>query len=284
MSHEHRYDSSAHYNVVAHTIEEETQMTAHDSGPGDSNDPEPTDPTTELIRRFQRGEASALHELLDLHRRWIQREVSQNLSGIVRQMDDTGDVVNEVMLRILKMKELRFTCGGEFRSLVARVVQSTLYSLAAKYGAEKRDRKRDQHWTTEGLGFDRNAHAHTGNPESRAARKETSEMLRVAIAMLDLPTQRLIHLRLERGMTWSDIGSEIGVPEDTARIRFDRALKRLANLTVKIRTGRLGSALDLGSRPGEDEDGEDRRDRDREDDDEDGGSPRVAARARPPRR
>lgn len=246
----------------------------------------PSDPTRERIERFRKGDSTALSELLEIHRTWIQREVSRKLSGVVRAMDETGDVVNEVMLRILKMKELRFTCAAEFRSLVATVVKSTIYSLASKHGAKKRDRRRNQQWTTEGLGLDRNVIANTGSPLSRAAKKEQSELLQLAIEMLDLVSQRLIHLTVEHDCSWKEIGEELGLSEDAARVRYKRALKRLAKLAVKLRTGRISAALELSK---EDE-AEETREIEREagrfdagDDDEDDPPPRVAARAKPRR-
>lgn len=257
--------------------------------PADPRDPEQPDsrpvddPTRERIERFRKGDATALSELLEIHRPWIHREVHRKLSGIVRAMDETGDVVNEVMLRILKMKELRFTCAAEFRSLVATVVKSTLYSLASKHSAKKRDRRRNQLWTTEGLGFDRNVIAHSGSPLSRAAKKEQSELLRLAIEMLDLVSQRLIHLHVERDRSWKEIGEELGLTENAARVRYNRALKRLTKLAVKLRTGRISAALELSAEDEAEETREIEREAGRRDEDDDDPPPRVASRAKPRR-
>ncbi len=259
---------------------------AHPGDPKRSDSGQFSDATGERIERFRNGDASALPELLEIHRPWIHREIHRKLSGIVRAMDETGDVLNEVMLRILKMKELRFTCAAEFRSLVATVVKSTIYSLAAKHGAKKRDRRRNQQWTTEGLGLDRNVIANTGSPLSRAAKKEQSELLQLAIEMLDLVSQRLIHLHVERDCSWKEIGEELGLSEDAARVRYNRALKRLAKLAVKLRTGRISAALELSKEDEAEEKREIEREAGRWDDGDDDGDdppPRVASRAKPRR-
>jgi DNA-directed RNA polymerase specialized sigma24 family protein len=50
-------------------------------------------------------------------------------------------------------------------------------------------------------------------------------------------------LRQWQGLSFADTGQKLGIAEDAARMRFQRALARLAQVVKRIQQGHLGQVL-----------------------------------------
>jgi DNA-directed RNA polymerase specialized sigma24 family protein len=53
-------------------------------------------------------------------------------------------------------------------------------------------------------------------------------------------------LRQWDGLSFGDVGERLGIAEDAARMRFQRALGRLARLVQRLRAGELQKVLAEG--------------------------------------
>ncbi|MFG0317924.1 MAG: RNA polymerase sigma factor [Planctomycetota bacterium JB042] len=202
--------------------------------------------TSDLVERSRRGDEAALHLLLLRELDWIRGMVSRNLGGIVRRLDDTSDVVQEAVVRVLRNgPRISIADRAQFRALMSKVVLSTLRSLANRYRAAKRghDRCAD--------GFDPD-HASGGRagpgrpytgPDVRAVRDEEGAWIVLARDLLSLEDQDALHMREWEGLAFADIGRRLGVSEDAARMRCVRATRRLGEVVLLLKAGRLDQVL-----------------------------------------
>jgi RNA polymerase sigma-70 factor, ECF subfamily len=74
-------------------------------------------------------------------------------------------------------------------------------------------------------------------PSRHAARNEEEAWLRLALEMLAPGDRDLIAMREWQQLGFTEIGAQLGVPENTARMRFQRALARLADRVESLRRG-----------------------------------------------
>jgi RNA polymerase sigma-70 factor, ECF subfamily len=74
-------------------------------------------------------------------------------------------------------------------------------------------------------------------PSRHAARNEEEAWLRLALEMLAPGDRDLIAMREWQQLGFTEIGAHLGVPENTARMRFQRALARLADRVESLRRG-----------------------------------------------
>jgi DNA-directed RNA polymerase specialized sigma24 family protein len=76
-------------------------------------------------------------------------------------------------------------------------------------------------------------------------RVEMRAALKIARSQLDAPTARLLKLRVSQHLSWTEIGRDLGIPPDAARMRFQRARGALRGTITAI-------ILDRAAKRGED--------------------------------
>ena len=121
------------------------------------------------------------------------------------------------------------------RRLVTRIVENTLRGQAEFYARLRRDRARL--CVGDGV-LELDAQQRTGTtPSQHAAKQEEAAWLRLAMDLLEPDDRDLIVLREWSGESFAAIGARFGVPENTARMRFSRAVGRLATQVDLLRRG-----------------------------------------------
>lgn len=209
-------------------------MTEPERTPGPSS--AANDDTETLLRRWHAGDRAALDELVQRDMPWIRARVRQRLGDALRQHGDTDDFLHEAVLDILAWTP-RFVATDRdvFRRLVSRIVENTLRGQAEFYSRLRRDRARVA--VGEGV-LDLDAQRRTGTtPSQYAARQEEEAWLRLAMDLLEPEDRDVIVLREWSGESFAAIGARLGVPENTARMRFARAVSRLAGQVDALRRG-----------------------------------------------
>ncbi|MCB9871385.1 MAG: sigma-70 family RNA polymerase sigma factor [Planctomycetes bacterium] len=203
--------------------------------------------TASLLSRAREGDDDALHALIETHIDWLAERVHRRLGGLARRNADTGDIVHDVLVRILTSQTpLRFTGQEQFRTYLEQVIVNTLRSTAGRHKRACRDVAREQAGWTESLfaAEDSLPVASVTRPEERAARAEDSEWLLAALDLLEGHDQDLVWLRARDGLPFRDIANRLGLSEDAARMRFSRILRKLYRNLKQLRSGRLTAVLE----------------------------------------
>lgn len=209
-----------------------------------SDEPAPAaegdDRTLELLQQWHAGDRKALQELLQRDLPWIRRRIQQRLGESLRDHGNTDDFLHEAVVEVLRYTP-RFLVSDAttFRKLMTQIVENMLRERHEYYGRMRRDRARQVPLPSDTvLYLDALGHTAT-SPSQHAARVEEEAWLRLALDLLAPDERELIVLREWGGITFGEIGERLGIAENTARMRFARALGRLADRVESLRRGEV---------------------------------------------
>lgn len=217
-------------------------MSAPDApNPAGSN---PAGSITGQVLRVQRGDVDALHRLVADHLPWIEAFVRKRLSPLARRDGDTQDFVQRALLDVLRDgPKFAIDDPAAFRALLARIVENTLIDRVRYLQREQRDARRERPLPGDSvLLLDAPARSVT-QPAVHAERNEQQAWLRLALELLDPEDREAIRLRDWNGATFAEIGQSLGLGEEAARKRYQRALPKLAEKLELLRRGRVLDAL-----------------------------------------
>lgn len=202
-------------------------------------------PTTlELLRDWHNGNDQALDALIRRHLDWIRDYVHRRLGDHLRRRDDTQDMVQEAVIDVLQYGP-RFEIGDEvcFRGLLARIVENNIRDRDRWNKRECRDPAREKSRLSDSiLALDPAAGSVT-QPIQQAARAETAEWIRLALELLEPTDRDVVLLRQWEGLGWQEICQRLGTSPNAARMRFERALPKLAGKVAELRGGRVREML-----------------------------------------
>jgi RNA polymerase sigma factor (sigma-70 family) len=127
----------------------------------------------------------------------------------------------------------------QFRALVARIVENHLRDAYDHHAAQRRHPGRERELPDDSvLDLDRSRHA-TGQPPVAASRDEQEAWVRLALELLDPPDRQVLLLRQWQELEFAEVARQLGIGEDAARMRFQRALPKLAQQLARLRQGRV---------------------------------------------
>ena len=176
-------------------------------------------PTEQLLRRIRGGEASARQALYERCLPLLTRWAHGRLPAPARDIADTDDLVQVTLLRALKhLDEFEANGSGSFLAYLRQI-------LLNEVRAELRKRQRGMikvDLETQVLADD------NASVVEQLVGYERLQAYEKGLAQLDRRDQELIVMRLEFGMSYNEIGIEVGAEPNTVRMRIARALKGMA--------------------------------------------------------
>lgn len=210
------------------------------------------DDTLELLQRWQDGDREALGSLVERDRDWIEDRVRRRRGGVLQAHGETHDDVQDLMLRALQYSP-RFLCRdrSQFRALLARMIENLLTDRARSLASRQRERHLDSLFAESRLSLDP-ALARSGEASAAAMQNEELAWMRLGLEFLEPDERDVVWRRqiLEQG--FAEIAAADGVQPDAVRMRFNRALLRLAGIVQRLQAGRLRDLLRTdGDRDGE---------------------------------
>ncbi|MCR9246829.1 MAG: sigma-70 family RNA polymerase sigma factor [bacterium] len=209
------------------------------------------DETVTLLLRWHDGDRQALLQLLDRNREWIENSVRSRRGPLLREFEETGDGVQELMLRAMEYAP-RFLVAnrGQFRALVARMIRHLLVDRSRSARRAPRPFTMSE---TDAMSARLNLTADEAvtPPVQAAARSEELGWMRLGLEFLPADERRLIKLRTFEELEFAAMGHEFAVPANTARMRFNRALLRLAGIIERLKQGELERLLEEEEAEGE---------------------------------
>jgi DNA-directed RNA polymerase specialized sigma24 family protein len=204
------------------------------------------DDTVDLVRRWHDGEPAALERLLGLHLPRLERYVRSKLEHELprlRREGDSDDLIHSTVVSILQYG-LRFVPrdGDQFQALLRRLVLNRIRNQLRAPRCRLRDASRERH--PDSILDLRVASRSSEVPDRAAEKAEERFFARWSLEFLSDPEDRwLVALGAEGDSSWDDIGRELGVSADAARMRYRRLLPRLGNIIRLLKAGKLDSLL-----------------------------------------
>ena len=186
--------------------------------------------TQELLREAQLGRRDALEELLARYRPRLERWASGRLPRSARSLLDTGDLVQETLLRALEsIGSIGARHPGSFESYVRQAVLNRI-----------RDQIRWARRRSGGeLGSDSLADPGP-SPLEEAIGGDVVRLYEKGMSLLADDERQILHFRIELDMSYEDIAALMNKPSpDAARMAIQRSLHKLAMAMRKAEsTGR----------------------------------------------
>jgi RNA polymerase sigma factor (sigma-70 family) len=201
--------------------------------------------TTESLDEWNLGNQKGLTALLEQHLPWIQEYVSRKLGPKLRTKLESWDIVQEAMVQFLKYgPRIKVSSASQFRALIGRIVENVLCDEHDRVTTLRRKISRERPLPSDTvLNLDL-PRLEVTPPIKTAQRNENEAWIRLAIELVSTQDREVLTLRAWGSHSFSEIGSQIGVGENAARMRFNRALLRLAEKVARLRRGELERVLD----------------------------------------
>ncbi len=174
--------------------------------------------TLHLVDRVKRGDQQALADLLERFLPRIRRWASGRLPGPIRDMADTSDLVQDVLLQSFrKIEGLDLDRAG---GLQAYLRQAILNRIRDEF---RKARRRPDAVELE------SAQADDGpSPLEAAIGRQALDKYEAALAGLRPVDREAIIARIELGFTYDEVAKVLGKPTgNAARMAVERALVRL---------------------------------------------------------
>jgi RNA polymerase sigma factor (sigma-70 family) len=173
----------------------------------------------ELLQRAQSGDSAALNELLTRYRQRLKRWASGRLPRYARDITDTDDLVQDVMLGTFRNFR-EFETRGEW-ALQAYLRQAVSNRIRDELRRTASIPRRDA--------LPEGAEAPDTSPLEAAAGKETFGRYERALTALDDLEREAVIARLELGCSYQEIAALVDKPTaDAARMLVSRSLAKLA--------------------------------------------------------
>jgi len=206
--------------------------------------------TRELLLRWHDGDQAALLELVQQDADWIAARVRRRMGPLLRRRAETQDIVQNTLLQVLHDGP-RFVLSDreQLRKLLACMVENVLRVEANHQQAQRRDVRREAvpravpaAGSQSVLSLD--PPAAVTRPSEAAGRQEQRDWVRLALELLEPEDRNVVLWREYHELPFGEIAQRLGVAEDAARMRYNRALPKLAKQLVRLRAGRLDAVLD----------------------------------------
>jgi RNA polymerase sigma factor (sigma-70 family) len=195
-------------------------------------------PIQELLQRWHAGDERALAAIVERELPWLRQRVAQRLGEFLGAKAEVGDYLHDALLEFLRdAPRFQVRDEAQLRALLARVIENTLRDKNEWFRAKRRALR-----PTLGLPDDSVLDLHSGvvqssTPSRGAERDERRAWVCLALELLEPEDRRLILARDYEGRSFAEIGTELGASPDAVRMRWNRAVGRLGQALVKLRSG-----------------------------------------------
>jgi RNA polymerase sigma-70 factor (ECF subfamily) len=200
--------------------------------------------TLSLLRRWHAGDDAALEALLVRHSDAVRGQIRARVGALLRQKESTDDFLQEVMLQVLRDGP-RFQVADDhhFRALLARIVENVIRDRHGYHTAARRSPRLARDVSGETILTLDSPRGPGATPSQELDQRERQAWVRLALELLESDERRLIVAREWDSVPYGELGAELGVSEDAARMRHQRALVKLSRKVGELRRGELDAAL-----------------------------------------
>jgi RNA polymerase sigma-70 factor, ECF subfamily len=177
------------------------------------------EPTVDVIRRVQLGDATAREQLLARFLPLLRRWAHGRLPRQIRDMNDTDDLVQVTLVKSLsRLGEFDSSGPGAFLAYLRMALLNQVRDEI------RRHQRRPEHAQIDVELSDRDAPALV----DQLVGSERVRAYEQALAALPKRQQGLIVMRVEFGMSYPEIAVEVGGTPDAARVMVARAILLLS--------------------------------------------------------
>lgn len=195
------------------------------------------------LSQWHSGDQAGLDTLIERNLPWLQRQVHLKMGHLLRQKGETGDYVQDALVRFLQYSP-RFMISDEdhFRALLYLIVESTLKNRYHWFASKRREAALERPLPPDTvLNLDPPKEEGGQTPSQVVSRNEREAWVRLGLELLDWEQRELLVLRQWDKQSFAEIGEHYGITADAARMRHYQAMNAL---TEKINFLRKGNFLE----------------------------------------
>lgn len=185
------------------------------------------------IAKAQRGDEAALRRLVELHEPSLLAFVRVRMGPALRARESVRDILQEVLLELARgLASYEYRGEAEFRGWLYTLAEMRIKSRARYHRRAKRELGRERNLDEESArsALLTRAYSALSSPSHRLQRLEEIAELERAFARLRPKDREVLALAYFCGMSSRQIGEALGIEEEAARRRKNRARLRLAAL------------------------------------------------------
>jgi RNA polymerase sigma-70 factor (ECF subfamily) len=176
--------------------------------------------TRDLVVRAQAGDDRAMNELMSRYLPRLERWASGRLPRYARSLLDTGDLVQETLLRVVQGLRQQEAGPGFFQAYVRQAVLNRI-----------RDQIRWARRRTGSIEVPESLPDLRPSPLEQAIGADVLARYERALEALTDDERQFVHLRIELDFEYDEIAAVMGRPSrDAARMSVRRALTKMAEI------------------------------------------------------
>jgi RNA polymerase sigma-70 factor, ECF subfamily len=185
--------------------------------------------TGELVERAKQGDRSALDTLMERYQPRLVRWASGRLPSYARTLLDTSDLVQETLIRTVeRLAGFEGRGPGAFEGYVRRAILNRIQDQV-RWARRRPPSERIPETLTTTM----------PSPLELAIGADLAERYERALEQLSDEERQLVHLRVELDFEHEEIAAILGRSSaDAARMAFQRALRKLAEIMGRADEGR----------------------------------------------
>ncbi len=177
------------------------------------------EPTVDVIRRIQSGDAGARDQLLSRFLPLLRRWAHGRLPRQIRDLNDTDDLVQVTLVKALsRLDEFESSGPGAFLAYLRMALLNQVRDEI------RRHQRRPEHSEID----NELAEGHSVGVVDHLIGSERMQAYEQALASLPKRQQGLIVMRVEFGMSYPEIAVEVGGTADAVRVMVARAIVQLS--------------------------------------------------------
>jgi RNA polymerase sigma-70 factor (ECF subfamily) len=182
-----------------------------------------TSDTDQLLTRAAEGDQSAWGTLVRRHSPGLRRRIAALIGPRIRSKVDPEDVLQAGWMAALRrLPEYVRKPGTTFRSWMTGLARQAYWDILRGLRTKQRQTDREV-----GLGACPPPPDEGTSPSGAASRAERVARVRQALAPLKPHEREVLELRHFQQMSFAEIAAALGINEDAARKRYNRALARV---------------------------------------------------------
>jgi len=196
--------------------------------------------TSECLARWYQGDRSALDTLLGRNMPWIHAYVRKRMGPLLRKKAETADYVNDSIIQFLQYgPPVMISDEGHLRALLVRIVENTLREKHDWFTAKRRTISKEQPLPA-GTVLDLDPQGvPRKSPSTIVDQQDREAWIRLGMEFLDSDSREVLALRKWDCLSFVDIGKKLGITDNAARMRHNRAVEQLAEIVGTLRRGGL---------------------------------------------
>ncbi|MCA9218265.1 MAG: sigma-70 family RNA polymerase sigma factor [Planctomycetales bacterium] len=184
--------------------------------------------TANLLAAVEMGKSDAMQELLTLHRPYLKRVVQLRMDPILATRIDASDVVQEAQLVIFKrMDDFLRRRPTSFRLWIRQHVLECLIDEHRRHVTYQKRSVLKERDLADASSFAIARRLMEDSPSRLVRQMELREQITDAIDKLSENDRQVLSLRHAERLSNAEVAELLGIPANTVRQRYGRALKRL---------------------------------------------------------